>query len=48
MKAYRERRHKWERKKLDKWLITIKKKFGDTLPEDPQVLLEWEFGSGNL
>lgn len=47
MKAYRKGRHKSECKKLDKLLLVIKKKFVDALPEGQQVLLEWEFGTGN-
>jgi hypothetical protein len=48
MKAYREEgRHKSECRKLDKWLIAVKKKFVDALPVEQQVLLEWDFGSAD-
>ena len=47
MKAYREGKHKSECKKLDKWLIAIRRKFVEALPEQQQALLEWEFGTGN-
>lgn len=42
-----EGRHKSECKKLEKWVIAIKKTFVDALPAAQQAVLEWDFGTGN-